>query len=356
MTKVYKAPLLPRLILLVAGAFVIVLICVNALPQELPRSLGGLNQRRLISLLIALVPVALVAWWTLVWQNRSLAVTPTAVEVRRGSKVTQQFDRATTRFGSHVTQQRSYGMKTGAVRSLVAMPQGASKPVQVTVPGLSKNDFNELYASLVPLDVPHAPAQAPAAAAPWAAPGSTPQGQPQSPQLHPQEASPTWAPGGAPASQLQSQSQSQAQPQSPAAAPWAAPGATPQQQPGGQPAYPQPGAGQPAGAAPSSFAPRRDWAGGSGRKVPERIDVSAGLLVVDGEQLPFASLRSIQLTPPAYDRRTLTVRASDGGTRSWSLGRNGSDEETPWSTYTGLIDALRHAAVGYPGLVTFDLG
>ncbi|WP_313555357.1 hypothetical protein [Miniimonas arenae] len=314
MTKVYKAPLLPRLILLVVLAFFIVLTCVNALPQELPRSLGGLNQRRLISLLIALVPVALVAWWTLVWQNRSLAVTPTAVEVRRGSKVTQQFDRATTRFGSHVTQQRSYGMKTGAVRSLVAMPQGASKPVQVTVPGLSKNDFNELYASLVPLDVPSsqpgaggqgfpqggAPgfaqgfgSQAPAA--PWAAPGSTPQGQPQ------QSGALSWSPGGAP--QSQSQSQSQAQPQSPAA-PWAAPGATPQQQPGGQPAYPQPGAGQPAGAAPSSFAPRRDWAGGSGRKVPERIDVSAGLLVVDGEQLPFASLRSIQLTP----RRTTAAR------------------------------------------------
>lgn len=352
MTKVYKAPLLPRLILLVAGAFVIVLICVNALPQELPRSLGGLNQRRLISLLIALVPVALVAWWTLVWQNRSLAVTPTAVEVRRGSKVRQQFDRATTRFGSHVTQRRSYGMKTGAVRSLVAMPQGASRPVQVTVPGLSKNDFNELYASLVPLDVPHAPAQAQAPAAPWAAPG----GVPASPSQAQAPAAPWAAPGGAPASQLQSQLQSQSQSQSPAAAPWAAPGATPQQQPGGQPDYPHPGAGQPAGATPSSFAPRRDWAGGSGRKVPERIDVSAGLLVVDGEQLPFAALRSIQLTPPAYDRRTLTVRASDGGTRSWSLGRNGSDEETPWSTYTGLIDALRHAAVGYPGLVTFDLG
>ena len=39
------------------------------------------------------------------------------------------------------------------------------------------------------------------------------------------------------------------------------------------------------------------------------------------------------------------------------LGRgSGGDSQTPWANYDGLIDAVRTAAQGYPGLVTFDLG
>lgn len=328
MRKEYISPLLPRLLVTLLIGGVVLAIALNAVPMELPRSWGGLNQRRLISALLSLVVIVPMLGWAFVWGKVRVVVTDPAVEVFKGGRLRHQWDRATTRFGSKVTQQRTNGIRSGAVRALVAYPAGGGE-VEVPIPGLSQTRFNEMYATLVPLDV--APPARPIVPPPPYQPG--PSGQPGQQVSGAQPVVPP--PPGAVAGGVGMPA--------PVAGPGLVPGVQSGVVPGAQPGL------------QSVWAPRNDWMGGK-RKAPERIDVGPGVLVVDGEQFPFGSLAAIQLSPPNYASWVLALRTADGGRKRWTLGQPGADAQTPWATYVGLIDALRYAAQGYPGLVQFDLG
>lgn len=292
------------------------------LPDQLPHSIG-FNQRRLITGVLIAVVAVVMFYFMVVRANSTIRVTPQAVEQYRGRRLTASWPRATTHFHTEVVQQRYNGVKTNVLRYLVVDPAGST--TKLAIPA-NRRKFNQLYADLEPLDVVTAQGRT------WStATMHDHSGRPRPPrgaELAAVSAPPTHLPP--PSAELRDT------------------GALP-------PPLPTPSA--PA-ATVSSFAPKRDWAGGKGRGIPEQIEVTPMGVIVDGERFDYQDLHLIELSPPGYDRREMSISRRDGKARSWKMGRSGGDlAAAPNGDYEALLVALLRATIAsYPSLVQLDMG
>ena len=122
------------------------------LPRFLPRQMD-VETRGIIVLVVAVALTAAV-WLGIFWfRNVRIAVHPSHVEVGRGGN-REIFERATTAFRSKITEHRTNGLRSGVTRALLVYSGG--REITVELPGFTRTDFNELMAVLNPIDEPPA--------------------------------------------------------------------------------------------------------------------------------------------------------------------------------------------------------
>lgn len=129
------------------------------LPRFLPRQMD-IETRGIIVLVVA-IALTVAVWLGIFWfRNVRIVVHPTSVEIGRGGN-RETFDRATTAFRSKITEHRTNGLRSGVTRALLVHTGG--REITVELPGFTRTDFNELMAVLNPID--EAPAADPVKAA-----------------------------------------------------------------------------------------------------------------------------------------------------------------------------------------------
>lgn len=90
-------------------------------------------------------------------------------------------------------------------------------------------------------------------------------------------------------------------------------------------------------------------------RIPGSITVTPSTLQVDGQTLYYGQLASIELTPPSYsgNRRTLTLVEKVGTRSGYQLGSAGAAGARVFPDYAEFVDLLGRAAP--TGIVRFDL-
>ncbi len=120
------------------------------LPKFLPRTMN-ISTRGVVVLVVA-VAITAIVWVGSFWlRNIRVIVGPDTVEIGRPG-ATEVYPRATTVFGSKITEHRTNGLPSGTTRAL-AVHTGTRETV-IELPGFTRSTFNELMALLRPAAQP----------------------------------------------------------------------------------------------------------------------------------------------------------------------------------------------------------
>ncbi|MFJ4223425.1 hypothetical protein [Microbacterium sp. NPDC089695] len=297
------------------------------LPRFLPRRMD-VETRGIIVLVVAVALTAAV-WLSIFWfRNVRIAVHPTQVEIGRGGN-REIFDRSTTAFRPKITEHRTNGLRSGVTRALLVY--SGDREITVELHGFTRADVNELMAVLNPIDAP-----------PVADPVEAARARAHLPTSFTVDASKErgFAIGltvGAAISLV-------------AALGVVALAFTPGFLDGEL----------------SALVLIVPFAGVAGiglligalqrwrvlRAIPARIGVSTQGLRLDAEDVPFAQLTRIWLTPTGYPVRRMKIERAAGRSRTMVLGSS-RVQTTP--DYADLLVTLRAQTAHLPGLLRLDL-
>ncbi len=136
-------------------------LCWFAVPVFVPDSFSDAADRN-FSLAVATVLSIALCFSTLWWSNLRVQVTPDQVEVWRPGQLVHRWSRHDTVFTTSVTKQYYNGVRSGAVRSLVAHTPFGEQAVGLGT--MTRETFNELYSVLERSpgqQAAHVPGQAP---------------------------------------------------------------------------------------------------------------------------------------------------------------------------------------------------
>ncbi|MBF4562637.1 hypothetical protein ITJ43_10840 [Microbacterium sp. VKM Ac-2870] len=304
------------------------------LPSVLPVTTNRSTRATLA--IIATVIVVILVWGSALWQsNTRVVVDAASVEIRRPGQLIHRWDRATSTFSSRITKRYTNGIPSGVDRTLIVDSAGRRDEVNVA---LTREGFTELMALLAPLSARVAAvAQAETATAFSTAPRSF---SPSPAPIRRRARRAGFVAGvvaiiaivtlGLAASGILVEDDREI------ALIIVAPML---------------------GVLTVILAALAMVTAGKARSVPSRIDVGTGSVTVDGQVFIFAQQRAVQLSPPAYPRRTLVIVEGTGRKHRWLLGEPGASTRVPaiLPDYPELVAAVAASAVGAENVVRLDL-
>ena len=149
--RVYASGIAGRIAALVGGAVAVPLVAIGLPLVVLQQILGIREQRILIGVCVGILVVGGI--WVLVHVFVTGPVRfdtdAQTVRLRRGFRVTNEWQRAGTVFGSLVTRQSTNGIPTGSLRKIFATTAG--ERIEVPATWFSARTFNDLMADLAPV-------------------------------------------------------------------------------------------------------------------------------------------------------------------------------------------------------------